>query len=59
MESIYKLKYDYIFVDEISMVKECFYKFLLTIKRIKPNIKFIVSGDHQQFKPINDRADFD
>ena len=59
MESIYKLKYDYIFVDEISMVKECFYKFLLTIKRIKPNIHFIVSGDFNQFSPINDRADFD
>ena len=59
MESIYKLKYDYIFVDEISMVKECFYKFLLTIKRIKPNIHFIVSGDFNQFSPINDRVDFD
>jgi hypothetical protein len=58
MESIYKLKYDYIFVDEISMVKECFYKFLLTIKRIKPNIMFIVSGDFQQFSPINDRSNF-
>ena len=59
MESIYNLKYDYIFVDEISMIKECFYKFLLTIKRIKPNIKFIISGDMNQFKPINDRANFD
>ena len=60
MESIYNLNYDYIFVDEISMVKECFYKFLLTIKRIKPNIKFIISGDiKRQFLPINDRADFD
>ena len=34
MESFYNMSYDYIFVDEISMVKECFYKFLLTIKSI-------------------------
>lgn len=59
MESIYNLKYDYIFVDEISMVKECFYKFLLTIKMIKKNINFIISGDFNQLKPINDRANFD
>ena len=60
MESIYNLNYDYIFIDEISMVKECFYKFLLTIKRIKPDVKFIISGDiKRQFLPINDRAKFD
>ena len=36
------------------------YKFLLTIKRIKPDIKFIISGDiKRQFLPINDRAKFD
>jgi hypothetical protein len=34
---------DYIFVDEISMVHEMFYKFLLTIKKLKPNLIFIIS----------------
>jgi ATP-dependent exoDNAse (exonuclease V) alpha subunit len=58
MESIYNMSYDYIFVDEISMVKECFYKFLLTIKSIKKNIKFIISGDFNQLPPINDRAEY-
>jgi hypothetical protein len=47
---------DYIFIDEISMVKEIFYKFLLMIKTMKPNIKFIITGDFNQLKPVNDRV---
>ena len=35
MDTIYNLDYDYIFIDEISMVKEIFYKFFTMIKRIK------------------------
>jgi len=49
------LDLDYIFVDEVSMLGEVFYKFLMMIKKIRPNIKFIISGDHNQLKPINDR----
>jgi hypothetical protein len=45
MESVYELDLDCIFVDEISMVKEIFYKFFLMLKRIKPELKFIVAGD--------------
>jgi ATP-dependent exoDNAse (exonuclease V) alpha subunit len=50
------MELDYIFIDEISMVREIFYKFLLMIKRMKPNIKFIVSGDFNQLAPIADRV---
>ena len=50
---------DYIIIDEISMVKELFYKVFLSIKRLKPNIKFIVCGDFLQLKPVNDRFDYD
>jgi len=50
---------DYIFVDEISMVREIFYKFLLMIKKMKSNIKFIVSGDFNQLLPIADRVTTD
>ena len=46
---------DYIFIDEISMVREVFYKFFLMIKKIKPDIKFIISGDYNQLKPVADR----
>lgn len=49
----------YIIVDEISMVKELFYKVFLSIKRIKPDIKFILCGDFKQLKPVNDRYDYD
>ena len=46
---------EYIFIDEISMVREVFYKFLLMIKKMKTNIKFIISGDFNQLAPIADR----
>ncbi len=49
------LDLDYIFVDQVSMLGEVFYKFLMMIKKIKPDIKSIISVDHNQLKPINDR----
>ncbi len=49
------LDLDYIFVDEVSMLGEVFYKFLMMIKQHKPNIKFIISGDYNQLKAVNDR----
>lgn len=52
---IKNLDIDYIFVDEISMVHEIFYHFLLTIKRLKPKIHFIISGDYGQLLPVCDR----
>ena len=54
-----RMNIDYIFVDEISMVKEIFYKFLLMIKRAKPNVKFIICGDFKQLKPVLDRINCD
>ena len=47
---------DYIFIDEISMVAEMFYKFFIVLKRCKPNIKFIIAGDFNQLLPVNDRV---
>ncbi len=47
---------DYLFVDEISMVKEMFYKFMLLIKKLNTNIKFIITGDFNQLLPVNDRV---
>jgi ATP-dependent exoDNAse (exonuclease V) alpha subunit len=37
------------------MLGEVFYKFLMTVKKIRPDIKFIISGDYNQLKPVNDR----
>jgi len=53
--SVKNMDIDYIFVDEISMVREVFYKFFLMIKKIRPDIKFIISGDYNQLKPVADR----
>jgi hypothetical protein len=39
------LNLDYIFVDEVSMLDEAFYKVLMMIKKNRPDIKFIISGD--------------
>ena len=47
---------DYIFVDEISMVPEMFYKFFITMKRLKKNITFIFAEDFEQSLPVNDRV---
>ena len=49
--------YDYIVVDEISMVKEVFYRFFTIIRRYAPKVKFIIVGDFEQFKPVQDTYD--
>jgi ATP-dependent exoDNAse (exonuclease V) alpha subunit len=46
----------YISMDEASMMQERLYKFSMMIKKIKPEIKFIISGDYNQLKPLNDRT---
>ena len=46
--------FDYIVVDEISMVKEVFYRFFTIIRRFAPKVKFIIVGDFEQFKPVQD-----
>ncbi len=42
-------------MDEVSMLAEVFYKFLMMIKKFNKDIKFIISGDYNQLKAINDR----
>ena len=49
------MKFKWIFVDEVSMLQEKFYKFLLVIKKFKPKTKFIISGDYSQLPAICDR----
>ena len=54
--TIKNLNIDYVFVDEISMVHEIYYKFLLIIKQLKPKVRFIISGDFKQLPPVCDRV---
>jgi ATP-dependent exoDNAse (exonuclease V) alpha subunit len=46
----------YIFIDEISMVPELFYKYFIVLHRIRPDIKFIIAGDFLQMEPVKDRV---
>jgi hypothetical protein len=47
---------EYIIIDEISMMKEYFYKMLHTIKMFKPNTRIILCGHFEQFEVVNDRV---
>ena len=49
-------KMQYIFIDEISMVHEIFYKYFIVLKRMRPDLKFIIAGDFNQLEPVNDRV---
>jgi hypothetical protein len=46
----------YIFVDEVSMVREMFYKVLLSMKFANPKLKFIICGDFYQLEPVMDKC---
>ena len=56
-KSLMEIKWQYIIIDEISMVSEKFYKFFITLHRVRPEIKFIIAGDFAQLLPVNDRID--
>jgi ATP-dependent exoDNAse (exonuclease V) alpha subunit len=51
------MDYKYIFIDEVSMMSEAFYKFFLLVKSLRPDINFIISGDFAQLLPVADRLD--
>ena len=48
----------YIFIDEISMVQEQFYKFFIFLRLLCPDTKFIISSDIDQLKPVKDRVGY-
>jgi 5-methylcytosine-specific restriction endonuclease McrA/ABC-type dipeptide/oligopeptide/nickel transport system ATPase subunit len=52
-------KLDYIIVDEVSMVKEIFFKVFTTMKMVKPSLNFIIGGDIRQIPPPCDRVTFE
>jgi hypothetical protein len=52
VKSMRSLKY--IFVDEVSMMIEKFYKLFIMIKSLCPHIRFIISGDYGQLPPVKD-----
>jgi len=54
--SLVSMDCNVIFIDEISMVPEKFYKFFIILKTLRPDIIFIISGDFEQLLPVNDRV---
>ena len=50
-------KVEYLFIDEVSMMCEMFYRFFITIKRSLPNLKYIIAGDFEQLLPVRDRVE--
>ncbi len=49
-------KYNWIILDEKSMVKENFFMLLYKIKKACPKTKFIICGDWGQLPPVMDRS---
>ena len=55
METVYNLNCEYIFMHQISMLKDVFFIFIYMLKRIKPDIKLFIAGDLNQLAPIDYR----
>ena len=47
-KTLKELDVKYIFIGEVSMMTECFYKYFLVLKAYRPDIKLILSGDYNQ-----------
>ena len=43
---------------KFQCVMKCFINIFAVIKKIKPNLKFIIAGNFDQLLPVNDRANF-
>ena len=56
-KSIREMKFKTILGDEMSMVSENFYKYFITLKRMRPDIQFILGGDYAQLLPVKDRIE--
>jgi hypothetical protein len=56
-KSIMELNLGYIFIDEVSMMSELFYKYFIVFKKMRPDIKLIVAGDFAQLQPVKERID--
>jgi ATP-dependent exoDNAse (exonuclease V) alpha subunit len=58
-KSVSKLaSFEYIIIDEKSMIKEMFFRMLLQIKN-NTKCKIILAGDWAQLPPVCDRSEFD
>jgi hypothetical protein len=56
-KAIKEMNFKTLICDEMSMTPEVFYKFVITLKRIRPDLQFIVAGDYNQLLPVCDRIE--
>ena len=56
-KSIKEMQVKYLFIDEVSMMSEVFYKYFIVLKRMRPDIKFIIGGDFAQLLPVKERIE--
>ena len=54
-KTIKEMDTKYIFIDEVSMMSEIFYKYFIVLKRMRPDITFIIGGDFAQLLPVKER----
>ena len=47
---------DAIFIDEVSMLHELYYRVILAMKKAKPTLRIIMVGDYEQLEPVKDRV---
>ena len=53
-KAIKEMKFKTLICDEMSMTPEVCYKFFITLKRIRPDLQFIMAGDYNQLLPVCD-----
>jgi hypothetical protein len=56
-KTIRELNLSYLFIDEVSMMSEMFYKYFVVFRKLRPDIKFIIAGDFAQLLPVKERID--
>ena len=56
-KTIKEMRFKTLICDEMSMTPEVFYKFFITLKRVRPDLQFIVAGDYNQLLPVCDRIE--
>jgi hypothetical protein len=56
-KTIREMRDKYIFIDEVSMMSEIFYKYFIVLKKLRPDINFIIAGDFAQLLPVKERIE--
>ncbi len=56
-KAIKEMQFKTLICDEMRMTPEVLYKFFITLKRVRPELQFIVAGDYNQLWSVCDRIE--